>query len=161
MYGAGNFHKCMVFPVVMCGCEGWNIKKAEHRRIDAFDLNASPAWYSIFGCRFFFTYPFKYIMPVKFMAHKLSQILAWQSEGSSLLCNLFYLFAFSILSLFFFFFSYFDYIVFWCRLFVLILFGNLCYLELDVFSQIRKFYNSISLNIFSFPFSLLLWKIML
>ena len=28
----------MVFPVVMYGCESWNIKKAEHRRIDAFEL---------------------------------------------------------------------------------------------------------------------------
>ena len=28
----------MVFPVVMCGCESWNIKKAEHWRIDAFEL---------------------------------------------------------------------------------------------------------------------------
>ena len=30
--------KTMVFPVVMYGCEGWTIKKAEHRRIDAFEL---------------------------------------------------------------------------------------------------------------------------
>ena len=30
--------KAMVFPVVMYGCENWTIKKAEHRRIDAFDL---------------------------------------------------------------------------------------------------------------------------
>ena len=30
--------KAMVFPVVMCGCESWTIKKAEHRRIDAFKL---------------------------------------------------------------------------------------------------------------------------
>ena len=30
--------KAMVFPVVMYGCESWNIKKAEHRRIDAFEL---------------------------------------------------------------------------------------------------------------------------
>ena len=30
----------MVFPVVMYGCESWTIKKAEHRRIDAFEL-----WY--------------------------------------------------------------------------------------------------------------------
>ena len=30
--------KAMVFPVVMYGCEGWIIKKAEHRRIDAFEL---------------------------------------------------------------------------------------------------------------------------
>ena len=28
----------MVLPVVMYGCEGWTIKKAEHRRIDAFEL---------------------------------------------------------------------------------------------------------------------------
>ena len=30
--------KAMVFPVVMCGCEIWTIKKAESRRIDAFEL---------------------------------------------------------------------------------------------------------------------------
>ena len=30
--------KAMVFPVVMCGCKSWTIKKAEHRRIDAFEL---------------------------------------------------------------------------------------------------------------------------
>ena len=28
--------KAMVFPVVMCGCESWTIKKTEHQRIDAF-----------------------------------------------------------------------------------------------------------------------------
>ena len=35
-----NIHlvKAMVFPVVMYGCESWTIKKAEHRRIDAFEL---------------------------------------------------------------------------------------------------------------------------
>ena len=32
--------KAMVFPVVMYGCETWTIKKAEHQRIDAFEL-----WY--------------------------------------------------------------------------------------------------------------------
>ena len=31
--------KVMVFPVVMYGCESWTIKKAECRRIDAFELN--------------------------------------------------------------------------------------------------------------------------
>ena len=31
--------KAMVFPVVMCGCESWTIKKAEHWRIDAFELS--------------------------------------------------------------------------------------------------------------------------
>ena len=30
--------KAMVFPVVMYGCESWTIKKAEQRRIDAFEL---------------------------------------------------------------------------------------------------------------------------
>ena len=30
--------KAMVFAVVMYGCESWTIKKAEHRRIDAFEL---------------------------------------------------------------------------------------------------------------------------
>ena len=35
-----KFHlvKAMVFPVVMCGCESWTVKKAECRRIDAFEL---------------------------------------------------------------------------------------------------------------------------
>ena len=32
--------KAMIFPVVMCGCESWTVKKAEHQRIDAFEL-----WY--------------------------------------------------------------------------------------------------------------------
>ena len=30
--------KAMVFPVVICGCESWTIKKAESQRIDAFEL---------------------------------------------------------------------------------------------------------------------------
>ena len=30
--------KAMVFPVVMYGCESWTVKKAEHRKIDAFEL---------------------------------------------------------------------------------------------------------------------------
>ena len=30
--------KAMVFPVVMYGCESWTVNKAEHRRIDAFEL---------------------------------------------------------------------------------------------------------------------------
>ena len=30
--------KAMVFPIVLYGCECWSIKKAEHRRIDAFEL---------------------------------------------------------------------------------------------------------------------------
>ena len=35
-----KFHlvKAMVFPVVMYGCESWTVKKAERRRIDAFEL---------------------------------------------------------------------------------------------------------------------------
>ena len=30
--------KAMVFPVVMYGCEGWTVKKPEHRRTDAFEM---------------------------------------------------------------------------------------------------------------------------
>ena len=30
--------KAMVFPVIMCGCESWTVKKAEHQRTDAFEL---------------------------------------------------------------------------------------------------------------------------
>ena len=30
--------EAMVFPVVMYGCESWTVKKAEHQRIDAFEL---------------------------------------------------------------------------------------------------------------------------
>ena len=39
-YFANKIHlvKAMVFPVVMYGCKSWTIKKAEHRRIDAFEL---------------------------------------------------------------------------------------------------------------------------
>ena len=33
-----NRELTMVFPVVMCGCESWTTKKAEHQRIDAFEL---------------------------------------------------------------------------------------------------------------------------
>ena len=36
--------KAMVFPVVMYGCESWTIKKAEHRRIDAFELWCWRRW---------------------------------------------------------------------------------------------------------------------
>ena len=32
--------KAMVFPVVMCGCKSWTIKKTEHLRIDALELCA-------------------------------------------------------------------------------------------------------------------------
>ena len=32
--------KAMVFPVIMYGCESWTIKKAEHQRIDAFEVGA-------------------------------------------------------------------------------------------------------------------------
>ena len=33
-----NLIKALVFPVVMYGCESWAIKKAEHQRIDTFEL---------------------------------------------------------------------------------------------------------------------------
>ena len=34
--------KAMVFPVIIYGCESWTVKKAEHRRIDAFELEKTP-----------------------------------------------------------------------------------------------------------------------
>ena len=34
----GPSNQAMVFPVVRCGCDSWTIKKAEHRKIDAFEL---------------------------------------------------------------------------------------------------------------------------
>ena len=34
----GHLVKAMVFPMVMYGCESWTVKKAEHRRTDAFEL---------------------------------------------------------------------------------------------------------------------------
>ena len=34
----GRLVKAMVFPVVMYGCESWTVKKAEHQRIDAFEV---------------------------------------------------------------------------------------------------------------------------
>ena len=33
--------KVVVFPVVMYGCESWTVKKAEHQRIDAFELGVA------------------------------------------------------------------------------------------------------------------------
>ena len=36
----GHLIKAVVYPVIMYGCESWTVKKAEHRRIDAFEL-----WY--------------------------------------------------------------------------------------------------------------------
>ena len=38
--------KAMVFPVVMYGCESWTVKKAEHWRIDAFELCGEDSWES-------------------------------------------------------------------------------------------------------------------
>ena len=36
--GLSNQIKTMVFPVYMYGCKSWTVKKAEHQRIDAFEL---------------------------------------------------------------------------------------------------------------------------
>ena len=40
--------KAMVFPVVMCGCESWTIRKAKGRRIDAFELWC---WRRLLDCK--------------------------------------------------------------------------------------------------------------
>jgi len=43
--------KAMVFPVVMYGCENWTVKKAEHRRIDAFELVLEKTLESPLDCK--------------------------------------------------------------------------------------------------------------
>ena len=43
--------KAMVFPVVMYGCESWTIKKAEHRRIDAFELWCLRSLLRVLDCK--------------------------------------------------------------------------------------------------------------
>ena len=43
--------KAVVFPVVMYGCESWTIKKAEHRRIDAFELVLEKTFQSPLDCK--------------------------------------------------------------------------------------------------------------
>ena len=49
-----KFHlvKAVVFPVVMCGCESWTVKKAVCRRIDAFELRC---WTRLFFFFIFFS----------------------------------------------------------------------------------------------------------
>ena len=41
----------IVFPVVMCGCESWTIKKAEHQRIGAFELQCWRRLLSPLDCK--------------------------------------------------------------------------------------------------------------
>ena len=43
--------KAMVFPVVMYGCKSWTIKKAEHRKIDAFELWCSRRLLRVLNCK--------------------------------------------------------------------------------------------------------------
>ena len=43
--------KAMFFPVAMYGCESWTIKKAEHRRIDAFELRLEKTLESPLDCK--------------------------------------------------------------------------------------------------------------
>ena len=49
-YFANKVHlvKVMIFPLVMYGCESWTVKKAEHRRIDAFELWC---WRRLLDCK--------------------------------------------------------------------------------------------------------------
>ena len=43
--------KAMVFPVIMYGCESWTVKKAEHQRIDAFELQCWKRLESPLDCK--------------------------------------------------------------------------------------------------------------
>ena len=51
--------KGMVFPVVMYGCESWTVKKAEHRRIDAFKVWWEKTLESPLDCKEIHTVHFK------------------------------------------------------------------------------------------------------
>ena len=43
--------KDVIFPVAMCGCETWTIKKAEHQRIDAFEMVLEKTLESPLDCK--------------------------------------------------------------------------------------------------------------
>ena len=59
--------KAMVFPVIMYGCESWTVKKAEHQRIDAFEL-----WY------------WRRLLRVSWTARRFNQSILKISPGCSL-----------------------------------------------------------------------------
>ena len=46
-----HLRKAIVLPVVMCGCESWTIKKAEHQRIDAFECGVEKTLESPLDCK--------------------------------------------------------------------------------------------------------------
>ena len=72
--------KAMVFPVVMYGCESWTVKKAECRRIDAFELWC---WRRLFF--FFFSFFWRRLLRVPWTARRSNQpILKEISPGCSL-----------------------------------------------------------------------------
>ena len=45
------YFKCVTLPVVMYGCESWTVKKAEHQRIDAFELMLEKTLESPLDCK--------------------------------------------------------------------------------------------------------------
>ena len=59
--------KAMVFPVVMYGCESWTIKKAEHQRIDAFELWGWRRLESPFDCKEIKSFSFGWFYSVSFL----------------------------------------------------------------------------------------------
>ena len=60
--------KAMVFPVVMYGCESWTVKKAEHRRIDAFPIMFYTLIYHVSTCQTHEVRPvLTCISPVKYL----------------------------------------------------------------------------------------------
>ena len=52
--------KAMVFPVVVYGCESWTVKKAEHRRIDAFFFSKYRFYFIFFNLILFFNFTILY-----------------------------------------------------------------------------------------------------
>ena len=70
--------KAMVFPVVMYGCESWTVKKAERRRIDAFELWC---WRRLFFVCLFFIL-FFYFFLILFFNFTILRV-PWTARGSN------------------------------------------------------------------------------
>ena len=74
--------KAMVFPVVMHGCESWTVKKAEHSRIDAFELWCWRRLLSPLDC--------KEIQPVHPKGDQSLEVIEYSLEGLMLKLKLQY-----------------------------------------------------------------------
>ena len=75
--------KAMIFPVVRYGCENWTIKKAEHWRIDAFELWC---WRRLFFFLFFFFFFFVFCLSHLFLLYNIvvGFVMHWHESAMDL-----------------------------------------------------------------------------